>query len=222
MLLLLPALPLAKMVVLAGLMACPAHQPPVVTLDLRELPTEIDNAKTSVRLAEMKAHAISPNYGAEFPIVGGLTESSFELAYNTGFVTASGRNGKACLWAERVHITLTYAPKIYIALQYAPGSCNYSLTKRHEQRHVYTDLASLNEFAPRLRKVAGLAAARWRVIGPIDKGRLKTEQAEMTDALARALDNEIASLHETRRLRQQKIDSREEYKRMSKACRGKD
>jgi len=67
--------------VLAGLLSCNPQTAPNVTLQFQNVPLQIDNTRSSADLAQFKTHTLSPKYGAEFPVVGGVASSDFQVVF---------------------------------------------------------------------------------------------------------------------------------------------
>ncbi|MFH1157575.1 MAG: hypothetical protein V1721_01630 [Pseudomonadota bacterium] len=209
--------------ILAGLLSCDPQTAPTVTLQFQNAPLQINNTRSSSDLARMKTHTLSPQYGAEFPVVGGATSSDLQIKYNAEFMTSSALSSDSvCLWAKAINITVIYAPVIYISSDYKPGSCQYSLTEEHERLHVNIDIITLNEFLPYIRREAENAVSAWRGTGPVGKNQTESNQEALLKPVADALGKVTSHLQRTRSLRQQQVDSRSEYRYVSSACRKKD
>ena len=208
--------------VLAGLLSCDPQAAPTVTVQFQNTPLKIDNTKSSADLAQKKTHSLSPQYGLEFPIVGGVTSSNFQIGYKAKLAISSfPSSNNACLWVKAVNITVIYAPIVYISSDYKPGSCQYDITEEHEKHHVNIDIITINEFLPYIRKTVENVVSTWHGIGPVNKTKMKSHKTALLKPLAEALKKVTDSLQRTRNLRQQQVDSRSEYRYASNACKKK-
>lgn len=217
----LPALAakLAPGYILAAIAACPAMPPPVVTIDFKNVPPVYDTSLTSAQLGRFHIDTTFSHGPSEIFHVGGLTESrimsGFGLAYK---IQEYPDSGEACLWTEKVEIRISYEPLVRISKDYAPGSCLYDTTARHELRHVNTDIITINEYIPAMKKaVAAITAA----LGPRkvrgEKGA-KEAQDLFLAVVRTEMEKQAAELNRVRLLRQQQIDTRQEYLRLGKSC----
>ena len=208
--------------VLAGLLSCDPQTSPTVTLQFQNTPLKIDNTRSSADLAQKKTHSLSPKYGAEFPIVSGVTSGNFQIGYKAKLaISSSSSSNNVCLWVKAVNITVTYAPIVYISSDYKPESCQYAITEEHEKHHVNIDIITINEFLPYIRKTAENVVSTWHGTGPVDKNKLESHKTALLKPLAEALKKVTDSLQKTRNLRQQQVDSRSEYRYASTACQKK-
>lgn len=214
-----PSLALTKGYMLAAIFTCPVQTPPVVTVQFQSSPPHIINDKSSSELAALKKNSTSPNYGSEFPIVGGLTFSNFKVEYSMDLMNGvQSVLRKACLWATKINVVVTYTPTVYVASNHAPGSCHYKMTERHEMMHVNVDVITLKEFLPQVKKAVEGTVATWRGVGPVDQDGLKAAESELSKPLKVTLDAITDKLQQARRARQQQVDSRDEYRYLSTAC----
>lgn len=205
--------------ILAGLITCEPQPAPELTFNLQNTPPQIDNTQSSRDLAGLKGNSTSPRYGSEFPIVGGLTASDFKAEFTMNFSKSFAKEGNdACLWIKDAVVTITYTPVVYVASNYRPGSCRYNLTEEHEMMHVGVDTITLKEFMPYIEQVANSGVAQAYSVGPIDREEIDAEQNRLAKKLSTVLQEAIAQLQQARRMRQQQVDSRVEYRRLSTSC----
>lgn len=215
--------------ILAGLLTCTPSAPPEVVIEFKNAPPRLETGESTRDLARTKENSTSPNYGAEFPIVGGLTESNYNVSYKTQFLNMSssvysGADSAAgmrqvCVHPKTVTVTVTYMPVIYVASDYPHGSCRYNLTEEHEMRHVSVDTITINGFLPKIRQAVVDAVSGWHGVGPVDETQMEAVQNSLSDQLKAPVKKIFDQLQQTRRARQQAVDSRDEYRRLSTSCR---
>lgn len=148
----------------------------------------------------------------------GLT--SYPLEIKTAARYSYVRVGKTyCFFVTGIDVTLRYpSMDIYVAKEYRPGSCPYHEILLHEEDHVRVARASLELYAPKVRKVltsyvipTGLepvvvsspTEAKQRMEG-LSQDLLKPVYQEMMDAL---------------RSDQAALDTPSEYRRIRRRCR---
>lgn len=205
---------------LASALVCTPEAPPKVTLTFDNQPAIFDHSKSSAELGTLKgAHSASSDYGGEFPIVGGLMSGNFELRFNLSLsATVRDATKEACLYPKDIKVTAFYQPTIYVANDHKKGSCRYDLTLGHEMRHMNVDIITINESLPTLRAAVENVVAGWTGFGPLPEKSLQAEQDRLAESLKAELQKISTKFETTRNLRQQTVDTREEYRRMSTAC----
>lgn len=218
----LPDIP-ALFMLAAVNVSCPPQATPLVDIVFDNKPYVLDNTVTQAALQNVKGDThVAQKPGENFKTVGtAVGEISAQIKMN--FKMLSNRaTQQSCIWTESARIYLSYNPKILIVRNYRPGSCRYRTTFEHELRHVNTDLITLKEFAPVLRDAVKIRSERLGVVGPVPRLRLEDEQRKMHAALEQTLKIAMDKMMATRQMRQQQIDTRAEYLRLSKACPGED
>jgi hypothetical protein len=204
---------------LAGLLSCSPQTPPSVAVQFRNNPPGIVNSEPAESLMRLKDGTISPDYGREFSVTGGLTYSNIQTTFDMNFTSSVWPVvNRACLWANNINITVTYTPTVYVASNYRPGSCRYQATLEHEMRHVAADVAFLGELLPYMKEMAEMSVAPWKGAGPVGKETLEAEQAALSKQFGDALEKISDGQQGIRVLRQRQIDTRAEYDRLSTAC----
>jgi hypothetical protein len=204
--------------VLIGLFSCDPGPEPSVFLDFQNTPPQISR-RAPAELQQLKTESSSPDYHGEFSLVQGVKDAAFQFSYAMNFSNTSWPLlGKSCVRPSALTITLTYAPLIYLNSEIPEGSCDHNVTLEHELRHVKVDVETLQEFIPGMKKTAAATLALLRSTEPVAAKDVEAAQQTFTDALTKTIDASTARLQEIRTLRQQAVDSREEYQRLSTAC----
>ena len=88
--------------------------------------------------------------------------------------------------------------------------------------HVNIDIITINEFLPYIRRTAENVVSTWRGTDLVAKNKLKSNQGAMLKSITETLGKVINHLQKTRRIRQQQVDSRSEYRYVSNACKKKE
>jgi hypothetical protein len=208
----------ATLFILAALKNCPAQPAPEVVLKFINKSPTYDSRMTAAELGNFDIDTQFARHRNEVFTTGGITEGTVGTSLETTFKKLTdAQEIDACIWLDKVEITVTYVPMVHIARELTPGSCQYNTTVQHENRHVGTDVITVKEFLPQIK---GNLEAASRAIGVIalpvkDIGQAKEQLMRI---LAQSLEKTTNSLEAVRFQRQQLIDTRQEYMRLSKAC----
>ncbi len=212
-------LPLAAGRMFAGIFSCTQPHAPHVALIFNNNPPQIRVAQSAARMAALRKKSASPNYGGEFPNVEGITNGTFNIKYDLNFTAVEQMVfHTACVQTKDARITITYTPVIYISKKAVPGTCMYKETMAHEMRHVGADVGTVDTYLPLIKSAATSALMPQHDPRPIKQSQIKDYQASESKKLSQAMDKVTAALQRTRQIRQMKIDTRQEYERLSHAC----
>ena len=205
---------------LAAALACPTPAPPVITTTYSEKPPIYTSAISTDELT--KQHKDTKVYAKPDEIfkTGGLTRGTTGANFKIRFQTLTDRNtGEMCIWPSNIDLAISYSAEIFIASENKNGTCQYKAIVGHEQRHVATDVITIRQYMPAL-KTSFEAAAAQLPRGPVrNQTEAKLRQQNIEAAITATLQSQMAQMEKTRIGRQQAIDTREEYMRLSKVCR---
>jgi hypothetical protein len=205
---------------LAGF-ACLEQPPAVVNVYFNTHEPVFDNTLSSAGLEKFKVPGQYEAFHDGFTR-GGIREATeFSPQFVVTFdVVRDPVTANTCLSAEKIDISVDYKPKIHIASEYKPGSCRYTEISRHEMQHVNTDILAFEEFLPKMRIAAAAAVQKMGVIGPLRDYEIMAGRGKMLEVVGKTLQAEADRLRSVVRERQLKIDTRQEYLRLSAACQG--
>ena len=159
--------------------------------------------------------ALTALKGAGRGQVLGLTRAESHTAIGLrGKLLQDLRGGQECI-APTVLVKLSYAPiVIYIASEFAPGSCAYDEILAHEMRHLKVYLEHLVRAALD-RRFAGGAERAKPLYAPAGQARARLDE-EMQRRWMPFIKHAMAQAE----ILQTPIDSPQEYARLSKVCKG--
>ena len=211
------ALPAAY--ILASMTACP--QMPPATVDIRLTSSE-PALITNMTTAEMtRGFANNPDSTLSTEpgwVVGGLTLAPIEGQYSVQMNQERFSDATTCLGVEEVDVDLVYTPEIYIASDYLNRKCQYTVTLAHEQRHVGTDLKTINDFSPEIKRRIQEYVDGLGVVGPMNADEAQqaadTIVQQVRDAASPIVDDLIAE----RRKRQAVFDTQANYEKEDALC----
>ncbi len=206
-------------IILANTLSCAVQPAATVSLSFQNTPPRYVHTESTADLSQRKIDTKFSHGPSEIFVTGGITESHLETKFKMSFksmedtVTLQG-----CYWPTDINVTVSYAPVVYIASDYDYQSCRYQQTALHELKHVNTDIITINEFLPHIRQSLQTAASALSVTGPFSLENKDQAQEGMMAAIKTALEASVNQMQATRQQRQQAIDTRQEYLRLSKAC----
>ena len=149
-------------------------------------------------------------------IVLGLTRRNDPLSLELQTLQTPSTDGRICYWVTELDARLGGADQeVYVAGNYAPGTCEYQTVLDHESTHVAINQEVLRAYVPILgQALRGAVRQRFPVISR-DPG-LADRMSEMLMASVEPVyDQMIAEL----RRRNAAIDTPENYRRTSALCR---
>ncbi len=84
--------------------------------------------------------------------VNGLTHANLEDSVGISFQYLQIGPGENCVWPDKVDVRIEYSEmKVFVANDFAPGSCPYNVTMEHEQEHVRINRETLKRHVPFIR-----------------------------------------------------------------------
>lgn len=144
----------------------------------------------------------------------GLTYAEFFTQWRIR--TFSQRRGAGfCHWIGGAEVTLGMPSlTVYVASEYAPGSCQYNTIKLHENEHVRINQAVVRKFVPILQERLQREIQR---INPLINNEPDGRRAAAA-ALDRVVKEVIAEMYRERDRHNGAIDTRENYERTGQRC----
>lgn len=199
---------------------CARTKAPVIQVGL-VAPKPIGDYNKSV--AELETFHIDTKnpYGAQVDThVGGLTSGTINVKQQ--MTLGGARRGETgCLWVDAIQVTIRLDQTVYVAKDYAPGTCLHNAVWDHEHKHVRVDREIINKYRPIFDQALRQAAVVRNVYGPFPVGSIEQTQGQMMQAIEQVVAKITQDLEAERSTRQQAIDTRAEYDRVSNLCRGR-
>jgi hypothetical protein len=193
------------------------------TITIRTVPSspKIDSTRSLLAIRAM-AHNEDPgkfsSASHETPV--GLTAASlrFDSSYQ---ITSrvSPRTGRVCAQISSFDLTFGFDNTIvYLARELPYGSCSYQTVMKHEYQHVQIDQNIVQFFGNRFH---GLIDQAIKDIGVVDAASATEAEDHIRSTIKAYMKDLSYNLASMRTQEQGKIDTPEEYKRLSKSCNGK-
>ncbi|HBM90279.1 MAG TPA: hypothetical protein DD400_00125 [Rhodospirillaceae bacterium] len=179
---------------------------------------------TSQRLTALRAMASSKDQARfsstshETPV--GLTAANLKFDSSYQIVTKiSPRDHKVCTQIGSFNLTFGFEDTtVYIAHELPYGSCSYKTVLEHEFQHVQTDRNLVRLYA---QKFPALLKKAIREIGVLRVSSAPLAESMIRDTVSRYMHDLSKNLSTVREKQQLKIDTKEEYARLSKSCNGR-
>ncbi|TAL34894.1 MAG: hypothetical protein EPN97_07895 [Alphaproteobacteria bacterium] len=218
-----PALHFAKAYMLAQLTVCPPplEAPHADVYFLPKKPEYITEAPIKSLTAEMRNNPDSTVASDSRWFVEGITASGVDAArFNFDFTNLRDESGNICLYVHKVYFSVMYEPTIFLAKELkAPGrECRYKMVKLHEERHVATDLKTINEYMPKIKMELLWYLRSIGPLGPFQLAQARAEVQKTEKAIMVAVQPMMEKLIKARRARQGSIDTIENYRQEAALC----
>lgn len=147
----------------------------------------------------------------------GLTRGKATTQFSTTITRHVDRSGRWECASMQLTVTYGFSPMtVYVAREFAEGSCAFNEIYQHEMRHVKTYQAHLVRIESDLAATLSRRFATdgpWR--GPVGQTRARLER-ELDERWLPYIQREINRVDADQAL----IDSPEEYARVANSCRG--
>jgi hypothetical protein len=152
-------------------------------------------------------------------VSGGLREDRpqvrTELTWNIRY---EERSRIGCMSFDKVNVTIHLKPKIYVAREFNVGQCREEILV-HERKHVEVDRKVMNKYAVAIGNALQKTVNDIGPIGPFHMDRVEEMKSSVTARIERAIDEQTALMDADMRREQAKVDTLEEYRRVSGFCR---
>lgn len=196
---------------------CPAFDAANVTVSFRNAPLRRAFDRSIQQLARMPGRAPGPA-GAGNGHILGLAHAVFEQSYDIGVSYGPVGGGAFCGALTSLDVTFgTRERAVYVAKELPRNTCIHREVLDHEMHHVQVDEALMKEFLPTVKRRLATLAGRMGTV------RARSQQQVMA-SLRKPIDAELKKIlndfTREREKRQARIDTLDEYDRVSRSCGG--
>ena len=176
--------------------------------------------KTKNQLAATEIDTISPYAHDQETFVGGLMNGQIEVKTNVKLGwEAYPSVKKNCYWYDEVNLHMEIDPIVFVAKEFPRGTCEHKEILKHEQKHVGVDRIIVKKYRKMMEQYLNQIVKKVPVYGPESTARAPMTRKKMSDYIEAAVTKVSDKMYAERRVRQQSIDSHEEYERVAAACR---
>lgn len=234
--------------ILASMEACPAQDAPGIDVQFQQTqPVIIESYNAAQLTGTQQAYqtmaAASDNPLAQYVardqqvqeqklsvegawFTGGYTMGKLSSQYLISYKIMTRTNGmesSACVYVDKVTLTLMYNPEIYIASEWRGRPCAHHVITAHEHNHVSRDLWAISQFLPRAKILMTTYLSQLGPEGPLDASQTQAGADALQEKITEKLTTAIFPPLEVLRAQLQRdIDTAENYQRESALCPAED
>ncbi|PZP54597.1 MAG: hypothetical protein DI586_09410 [Micavibrio aeruginosavorus] len=155
-------------------------------------------------------------------VVEGLAEQSLQMSGQWKFDwTRSPDKMQVCLGYKSIDITIKFAPEIYIASEYLPGTCHHNAVKKHELKHINTYRIVANKYAKLMGEALQKELMQYGTYGPASVYSHKQVYEAANKRIDYLVDHYAAAMQAENRAMQKQVDTLEEYMAVDRECDGR-
>ncbi|MCF8496659.1 MAG: hypothetical protein K9G62_08350 [Alphaproteobacteria bacterium] len=218
----LNALAAGGLLILAGTGGelCDHSKPPPIHVEALSRDISYDYRKNLRDLQGQIPNAVNPHAFGGSSVTQGFMKGALKITQKISLAQRTDPvRGIACVWYDRIDVTLEIDPSIVIAREVAADPCMKKAVEDHEMNHIQVDREVADRFARSVGKeLSRVLEKRGFASGVIEAARLPDESARMQRLAAEIVKRESDAMEAERLDKQRKLDSREEYKRVAAQC----
>lgn len=179
-----------------------------------------DFTKSKAQLNSVDVDTVSPYGHSHKTQVSGLMSGSIQVKHETSFMHESYEQlGRGCLYLKQIDVSVHIDPTVFIASEYPKGTCMHNAVLAHEYKHVQVDQLIVNKYSRIIGEAMKTFVNRSGTsYGPYETKRLPHVQNNLQNSINKVLRRYSDKMNEERRVKQQAIDSYEEYESIGKRC----
>lgn len=203
----------------AASVQCSVSKAPVINVRPVTRDIEYDFSKPAKMLTAMGSDTVNPYSPSTDTITGGLTVDMPQTKIEVQFGGVQYPGDVVCAWYDTVTIIIELQPKIYVAKENAGKRACREAILEHEQKHVRVGREIFNEYAQSVGLAVQGAVNDAGAVGPFNGSRMEETKKTLMEHVKSAITANELKLRKEIRERQGKVDSYEEYERVSAICR---
>ncbi len=200
--------------------SCQTRNAPRINVLPSKSRVRYDFSKRKAQLNAVDVDTISP-YGPHHKTeVSGLMSGSIQVKHEMRFEHQKYMSlDLGCLYIRSVDVSVHIEPTVFVAAEYAKGTCMHNAILAHEHKHVREDQLIVNKYTKIIGRAMQQAVnSQGASFGPYELDRISLVQQNIQNALNGVLKKYNDRMNLERRDRQQAIDSFEEYESIGKRC----
>ncbi len=208
------------MLVLAGNITCPVHEPTKINIIPRTEKVKYDHSQSLKKIQNYSTDTVDPYGFHGQTITQGFMNGQIRLEHKIqyGQLTNSKYN-YACVWYKDITVEIKIAPTIVIAKELYRDKCMRNSILGHELKHVRVDREIVNKYAKLMgAKLMEALKSRGFEAGPMRIERMQEVSAKMTRVVGQILELEYQKLGIERQELQREVDNINEYETVNAEC----
>lgn len=200
---------------------CNAFVQPVIDVQPQFDQTEYDYSLKMLQIKELanlgKESVKGSKHTEQWPVGLSTGELFFTASYDKLKMMVSGGQ-MACGQVSGVHITMGFKNnKIYVAKEFPKRSCPYREVLGHEEKHKAVDRIIVDEYSEKVRVALTDLTKKIGVIKASTPAIVDDKIDSLMNQTIQKFTKEIDEAHIER---QKKVDTKEEYQRVTDSCDG--
>jgi hypothetical protein len=201
----------------AAATACLGFGPPKVKVTSQVAPLARDFTRSIAELAAIPGRAPGPA-GRSHGHILGLAHARYGEESQFRAMFQPLLNGTVCGAPTTLAITFGFQERrLYVARELPRDSCIHAEVLKHEMKHIAVDEALLKEFIPVVQRRMESVVQR---IGAVQRRTQEQAMAAIRQPIDAALKQLMQEFTRERDRRQMRVDTAEEYTRVSRSCNG--
>lgn len=197
---------------------CNVPKAPVIQVLPQTADIRYDLTKSTKDLTAQGSNTVNPYAANVDSTTGGLRSDSIKMKSGIKMGTRSYPSlNVGCLWYDSVVVNIYLNPVIYVAREYQKEPCK-SAIMQHELKHVTVDREVMNKYANEIGRAVQNAVNQAGAMGPFNLNEMSAHQDRLMGHVQSAINSQELMLEKEMRSRQAKVDTLEEYERVSKIC----
>lgn len=191
---------------------CGPVQTPTTTLEFMHMDPMLDRHR-SVRWLNSRAGG-SPRY-----LVTGLTEYEMRASFNMRLEPREARFGRYCLTPVTVNPRVEVIKHlVYVASELERGSCEYNVVYAHEGEHVKINQGMEADIRASLDDMVGDITRKLAAMPPMSGENVAHSIKRLLSEYGRDFKRRLKDIDRDRREDHKRIDTPEQYTKLSLAC----
>lgn len=204
----------------AGENPCAQNKPTAININPTTKDIAYDYNQDLAAIQNVKVDTVNPYGLHSATMTQGFMKGAIKVAPSVklGYQVAP-RMGTACLWYEDITVNIEIDPTIVVAKEVAADSCMGKAVLEHELKHIDADRMLVNKYARIIgEKIQGTLGRIGYRVGPVPAAQAEQTAKEMQEDLFALVESEYRVMEKERMMEQSKIDSLDEYERVSALC----
>ncbi len=208
------------LVLAAGAPVCELPERTQINVTPRALEVRYDYSKTLRQIQRYESDSLSPHNFGQISYTQGLMRGIITVAPRVVIKhTKYPDQGVACAWYDIIDVVLEVDPYITIAAEVYEDECMRQAVGAHEMAHVKLDREIINKYAKIMgQKIYTTLEERGFKSNLVGVRALQGTVQRMQETVYEVVNHEYKKMDLERLDRQRALDSKKEYKRMSKQC----
>lgn len=197
--------------------SCNGYVPAIIDIQANYDDVQYDVTEPMVKIKDIAEGSKEGGKKENWPVGLSTGQMYFRLVTDI-FKMRSGFDPSTCGQVKAVHLEMGFHDNmIYVAKELPRRSCPFKVVMEHEEKHKKVDRELLEEYTGKMRSALARASEE---IGIVRKTAGQEVEQELSSHINQVVDHLSKEMQSEREIRQKKVDSEQEYDRISGSCDG--